>query len=310
MTPSAVDELTRKRHATLAQFRRVIPKAYCRPSAFRSWWTLIRVLISIAACVFGIYSLELHAIGNLFWRIPALVVLWVIYGWVLVALFVIGHDCGHNSFSTRHWINTLVGHFCMSPLGNGFHAWKLTHNQHHAHTQLRGHEVDWASFLRTREDFHSSPGKRSWITRLGYALPFGIALWVGWNTIRRGYMIRTLLSRGQFNRERRPLIVSGAVMTLVLVAIYGGLWYGVGFWGMAKFFGIPAIIANVTGSVIIAIQHANEHSLLYEREHWTPCEARWFRRLMSASQSYWSTSGSTSTSISRTTSPQRYPGIT
>src|SRR5262245_53674152 len=196
-------------------------------------------------------------------QLLGLMVVWLLYGWTLVGLFVIGHDSGHQSFSRRKWVNEVVGHLTMSPLGSGFHAWKLTHNQHHAYTQLRGHEVDWASFLVTREEFDS--GKRkSRITRLGYVLPFGIALWVGWNTVRRGFMIRTLISPQQFVKERRRLIWSGGIMSVTLVAIYGGLWYASSFWGMLKYFGIPAIIANITGSVIITIQHANEHSLLFD----------------------------------------------
>ena len=268
-TPIVVDERIRECNLTLTDFRRAIPQQYLQPSPVRSWWTLLRVCILLGICVEMIRRLDSGLDPQSLTRFPLLVVVWVTYGWSLVGLFVIGHDCGHQSFSSRKWVNEIVGHLAMSPLGSGFHAWKLTHNQHHAYTQLRGREVDWASFLVTREEFHS--GKRcSRITRLGYRLPFGIALWVGWNTIRRGFMIRTLIPPQQFAIERRRLIWSGAIMAATLFAIYGGLWYACGYWGMLKYFGIPAVIANITGSVIITIQHANEHSLLFDKAHWSP----------------------------------------
>ena len=46
-----------------------------------------------------------------------------IYGWVLVGLFVVGHDCGHGSFSRRRWVNEVVGHLAMAPLANSFATW-------------------------------------------------------------------------------------------------------------------------------------------------------------------------------------------
>ena len=41
---------------------------------------------------------------------------------------------------------------------------------------------------------------------------------------------------------------------------------------MLKYHGIPASVAVVTGWLIITIQHADEHSILYEKTGWTPVQ--------------------------------------
>ena len=44
--------------------------------------------------------------------------------------------------------------------------------------------------------------------------------------------------------------------------------------GMMKYYGVPAWVAMATGWVIIAIQHGNEDSLLYEEHAWTPAKGQ------------------------------------
>lgn len=275
-SPPAVDERMSANPLTLPAIRRAIPAACFVVSPWRSWAALVRVLACAAVCLtlLALVRPGENGTGALLWQIPTLIVLWVIYGCVLVGLFVLGHDCGHRSFSRRKRVNTVVGHVCLAPLGNGYQAWRLTHDHHHAYTQLRGQDVDWASYLVTREEFESDASRRALITRLGYALPFGAFFWIWWNSILRGVAIHTVLSARVWRRQKRQLRLSSAVTAATLIAIYGGLWYTTGLGGMFKYHGIPAMVAMVIGWVIIAIQHANEDSLLYEPHAWTPAKGQ------------------------------------
>ena len=268
--PRAVDARLRQTRLTLADIRRSIPDKYFKPDPLQSWWTLIRVAASAAACLFLLSRLPLSPGHPFLWQFLVLIGLWIVYGWVLVGAFFIGHDCGHGSFSSNTRLNSVVGWLCLAPLANSFHSWRLTHERHHAFTQLRGHEVDWAGYLVTRDEFESPSSRPSVMTRVGYAIPCGILLWIAWNTVRRAFMMHKMFASGRLTRHRWPLFWSNAAMGMALAGIYGGLWYWCGFWGALKYHGVPATVAMVTGWVIITIQHANEHSIWYEQDAWTP----------------------------------------
>lgn len=60
---------------------------------------------------------------------------WPERGWALAAqLFVIGHDCGHRSFSKNKLLEDIVGTLAFMPLIYPFEPWRIKHNHHHAHT--------------------------------------------------------------------------------------------------------------------------------------------------------------------------------
>jgi len=57
----------------------------------------------------------------------------VVCGFVL-QFFIIGHDCGHRSFSENKLLGDIVGTLAFMPLVYPFEPWRIKHNQHHAHT--------------------------------------------------------------------------------------------------------------------------------------------------------------------------------
>ena len=48
--------------------------------------------------------------------------------------FVVGHDCGHRSFSKNKLVEDIVGTLMFMPLIYPFEPWRIKHNVHHAHT--------------------------------------------------------------------------------------------------------------------------------------------------------------------------------
>lgn len=48
--------------------------------------------------------------------------------------FVVGHDCGHRSFSENQLLEDIVGTIMFAPLIFPFEPWRIKHNHHHAHT--------------------------------------------------------------------------------------------------------------------------------------------------------------------------------
>lgn len=64
--------------------------------------------------------------------------IWSLYaytiGLVWTGIWVIAHECGHQSFSTSKKINNTVGWILHSALLVPYHSWRISHAQHHAAT--------------------------------------------------------------------------------------------------------------------------------------------------------------------------------
>ena len=50
------------------------------------------------------------------------------------AVFVLGHDCGHGSFSRSWLINDVVGNLLHTLILVPYYPWKLSHMHHHKNT--------------------------------------------------------------------------------------------------------------------------------------------------------------------------------
>lgn len=89
--------------------------------------------------------------------------LWALYTFVqglfATGLWVLAHECGHQSFSPSKVLNDTVGWICHSALLVPYFSWKISHGKHHKAT---GHmERDMVFVPKTREVFAN---------RIGYLL--------------------------------------------------------------------------------------------------------------------------------------------
>lgn len=92
---------------------------------------------------------------------PARIALWAAYtflqGLFGTGLWVLAHECGHQSFSPSKTLNDTVGWICHSALLVPYFSWKISHGKHHKST---GHiERDMVFLPLKREDYASRAGK-------------------------------------------------------------------------------------------------------------------------------------------------------
>ncbi len=70
----------------------------------------------------------------------------------LVRIFIIQHDCGHQSFMTNKTVNNVIGWICSVFSTIPFKYWARVHNHHHGHTgQLEERDIGDIDFLTVEE---------------------------------------------------------------------------------------------------------------------------------------------------------------
>lgn len=290
--PRAVDDRARAEGLGIGDIRELIPKDCYAIDPARSWGALARGVALLALAEVILTRIDLVWGPSLAWQAPALAAAWLFAGWAFTGIFVLGHDCGHMAFSERRWVNEVVGHLTLSPLFTGFHNWRIWHNFHHAKTQLRGQDPDWAEKMMTRAEYEQAPLGEKAHVRLGFGTPLGILVgfWVG--MFRRTFM-KTLAPQIPLTREApRELFMSSAIMLVSCAAISWAIGRTGGAWAVVKYYYVPAFIAAAHGAMLTYLHHTSADALVFDRDGWTPfrgqvvstynvrfaavCEAMWF----------------------------------
>ncbi|KAJ0987667.1 hypothetical protein J5N97_006023 [Dioscorea zingiberensis] len=111
----------------LSEIREAIPKHCWEKNVWKSMSYVLRDIVA----VFGLVVFALWFDAWSAWPLY-----WVAQGTMFWALFVLGHDCGHGSFSDNVRLNNLVGHFLHSFILVPYHGWRISHRTHH---QNHGH---------------------------------------------------------------------------------------------------------------------------------------------------------------------------
>eukprot|EP01018_Ginkgo_biloba_P015791 Gb_20040 [translate_table: standard] len=112
---------------TLADVRAAIPK-HCW---VKSAWKSLSYVARDVAVVFGLAAAAAYFNNWALWPLY-----WIAQGTMFWALFVVGHDCGHGSFSNNQKLNSLIGHLTHSSILVPYHGWRISHRTHH---QNHGH---------------------------------------------------------------------------------------------------------------------------------------------------------------------------
>jgi len=151
---------------SLRALQRAIPARCFAPSTARS----LLYLAADGALLAALYALALRVDA---W--PAQAAIGVAIGTVFFSLKVIGHDCGHGSFSRHPRLNHFVGHLTNTLLLVPYHAWRASHRIHHRHAGDIDRDEGW--YPLTASQAAEMPRTARWLRQYGVLLVFPLYLW-------------------------------------------------------------------------------------------------------------------------------------
>lgn len=184
-------------------------------------------------------------------------------GLLLLRIFIIQHDCGHDAFFSRRsgndWVGRALGVLTFTP----YDCWRRSHTLHHANTgnlDARGYgDVD----TLTVREFQS----RSALQRLGYRLYRHPVVLFGIGPAYL-FLLRHRLPVGLM-RAGAQYWISAIATNLAIAALVTGLIALFG-WGTTVLVVIPVLlIAASTGVWLFYIQHQFEDAHWDKRAEWS-----------------------------------------
>ena len=143
---------------TIKQIRDAIPSHCFERSALRGFSYIARDILLLAS-TFALWR-NFVTPDYISWA-PLRFGLWTVYGFLQglfgTGLWVIAHECGHQSFSPSKTLNDATGWILHSALLVPYFSWKISHGKHHKST---GHmDRDMVFLPKTREVYARRVGR-------------------------------------------------------------------------------------------------------------------------------------------------------
>ncbi|NEQ31918.1 MAG: fatty acid desaturase [Leptolyngbya sp. SIO4C5] len=239
---------------TLQDVRRAIPAHCFQPNLGRSL-AYFFLDIGIIAGLYGVAAWIDSA-----WFFP---LFWLMQGTMFWALFVIGHDCGHGSFSRYRWLNHFIGHLSHTPILVPYHGWRISHRTHHANTG--NIETDESWYPVTQSQFE----QMTWYEKLARFHIFLIVYPLYLFKRSPGKQGSHFLPSSQLFRphEKRQVLTSTGLWGLMVAALIGvGFYFGWGF--LAKYYLMPYVVFVIWLDLVTFLHHTDADVPWYRGEDW------------------------------------------
>jgi len=200
---------------------------------------------------------------------------WYWQGAVCTGVWVIAHECGHQSFSESKFLNDSVGWVLHSSLLVPYHSWRISHSKHHGNTGSCEHDEVFAPKARddlVHEIIEHSP--------LYNAIKIFGMLTVGWMP---AYLLFNATGpkkyEGKINDHFNPkseIFSSRDYWDIVSSDLGFGLAIGIlaycinvfGIFDVTRYYLIPYMIVNFYLVLITFLQHTDVYIPHFRGEEW------------------------------------------
>ena len=182
----------------------------------------------------------------------------------LVRIFIIQHDCGHQSFTKSKKANNVIGTLCSLFSSVPYKYWAKVHNHHHGHTgQLEERDIGDINFLTVKEFKARGKWGRFRYRFFRHPITLFIIVPIFYFTIsNRIPKIKNF--KGMVSRIRRSQIKNNAIIFVLyaLLAIVLG-------WKQFLFIQLSIIfVFSIIAFWFFYVQHTHETSYHTWKENW------------------------------------------
>lgn len=191
-------------------------------------------------------------------------------GTAVTSLFVLGHDCGHQSFFKSNIWNDILGHlFFIAPL-YPYYSWKFSHNAHHKHTNKLGTNADDIYY-----DNAWIPMEKDEYLKLKSSHPIYAFLYKLSRTVPPvGSFLHNLITHffpTKFNESQRSKVkFSIYFLGFVLLSFFSLSLYNGDIFAFFHFIVIPGIFFQFWMALYTFQHHTSTEMKFYNEEDWNP----------------------------------------
>lgn len=191
---------------------------------------------------------------------------WAFAGTAWTGMFVVGHDCGHRSFSKNRLLEDIVGTLMFMPLIYPFEPWRIKHNVHHAHTNKLEDDTAWHPVMPDTAEGWNPVYRFVVQSFLGSPLKLwaSIGHWLLW------HFNLDLYTEKQKPRVKVSLAAVGAFVFLCLPALTAAT----GVAGLVKFWLVPWLGYHFWMSTFTVVHHTAPHIPFKPANEWNAAKAQ------------------------------------
>ncbi|TQD73069.1 hypothetical protein C1H46_041396 [Malus baccata] len=243
----------------LADVKAAIPK-HCW---VKDPWRSMSYVVRDVAVVFGLAAAAVYVNKWFVWPLY-----WAAQGTMFWALFVLGHDCGHGSFSNNPKLNSVVGHLLHSSILVPYHGWRISHRTHH---QNHGHVENDESWHPLSEKIYKNLDNMTRILRFTMPFPMLAYPFYLWNRSPGKTGSHFHPDSDLFVKKERKDVITSSVCWTAMAALLVGLSFVMGPVQVLKLYGIPYWVFVMWLDLVTYLHHHGHEDKLpwYRGKEWS-----------------------------------------
>ena len=238
------------------------------------------LVFDVAMCFTALYVMH-TMVNSSHWedfsvviKVAAWLVYWNVVGFFMWCLFVVGHDCGHGTFSEYEWLNDIVGHITHGAILVPYFPWQLTHRRHHMYHNHVSKDYSHPWYTEDREQVQDEGLYRFFRTTLNGNLMATFPLF-GWTAYLLGSPDGShfvpIPSQRMWKEspavEHAKCFVSTAVVCAYAYGVYTHVCGG-DFSIFSYYYLIPVLVFGWWLVCVTYLQHHSPNTLVYDNDTW------------------------------------------